>query len=45
MNDFDTFTKIWVISVKKIVATSFEWLPKMQIIGKSGHTPQEYVNI
>ena len=27
---------------KIIVATSFEWLPKVQKIAKSGHTDSEY---
>ena len=41
MNDFDTFTKMPnnVGDLGKIiVATSFEWLPKVQKIAKSGHT-------
>jgi len=41
MNDFDIFTKI-ATNVddldKKIVATSFESLPKVQKIAQSGHT-------
>ena len=41
MNDFDTFTKI-ANNVGKlgkiIVATGFEWLPKVQKIAQSGHT-------
>ena len=35
MNYFDTFTKILG---KIIVATGFEWLPKVQKIAQSGHT-------
>ena len=41
MNGFDTFTKIAdnVANLGKIiVATSFEWLPKVQKIAQSGHT-------
>ena len=39
MNDFDTFTKINVGDLGKIIVdTSFEWLPKVQKIAKSGHT-------
>ena len=38
MNDFDTFYKNEGNLVKIIVATSFEWLPKMQKIAHSGHT-------
>ena len=42
MNDFDTFTKIDLYNVgdlgKITVATSFEWLPKVQKIAQSGHT-------
>ena len=41
MNDFDTFTKLHsnVGNLGKIiVATGFEWLPKVQKIAQSGHT-------
>ena len=41
MNDFDTFTKLPnnVGDLGKIiVATCFEWLPKLQKIAQSGHT-------
>ena len=44
MNGFDTFTKIAdnVANLGKIiVATSFEWLPKVQKIAKSGHTNRQ----
>ena len=41
MNDLDTFTKL-PKNVgdlgKLIVATGFEWLPKVQKIAQSGHT-------
>ena len=40
-NDFDTFTKLPnnVGDLTKIlVATGFEWLPKVQKIAQSGHT-------
>ena len=41
MNDFDTFTKLPNNEGnlgKIIVATGFEWLPKVQKIAQSGHT-------
>ena len=38
MNDFDTFTKLHNNVGKIIVATAFEWLPKVQKIAPSGHT-------
>ena len=38
MNDFDTFTKIVSHLGKIIVATGFEWLPKVQKMAQSGHT-------
>ena len=41
MNDFDTFTKLlkYVAHLGKIiVATSFEWSPKVQKIAQSCHT-------
>ena len=42
MNDFDTFKKMPPNNVdnlgKIIVATGFEWLPKVQKIAQSGHT-------
>ena len=40
-NDFDTFTKMpnnVGNLCKIIVATGFEWWPKVQKIAKSGHT-------
>ena len=36
MNDFGTFTKGDLGKI--IVATCFEWLPKVQKIAQSGHT-------
>ena len=30
---------------KIIIATNFEWLPKVQNIAQSGHTPREYDQI
>ena len=38
MKDFDTVTKIEGDLGKIIVATGFEWLPKVQKIAQSGHT-------
>ena len=44
MNDFDTFTKFANLG-KIIVATSFEWLPKVQKIAQSGHTDHSYTSL
>ena len=44
MNDFDTFQKLPNNEGdlgKIIVATGFEWLPKVQKIAQSGHTGVE----
>ena len=41
MNDFDTFTKLpnnMGNLGKIIVASGFQWLPKVQTIAQSGHT-------